>query len=637
MKDLRDEINAGRKIQELQKFVEEVPAGVIDFVKRIWKRISWRKECQVAMAFKIATVVAIAARDSRQNSLPPRCVLSFLNFWHLQHDNRLEDPRFALVAPIEVLNDQDFHLMLKQTQAFLGEVCKDLIRIEDKSQSNDDHPHLKQITFFHRSVPDFLIDAETQHWMDERVPPHFRHTRFLFDLALLRLKLVPASYTPLYLLQELLETREFLTDLSQTGGLLSFEESDSLKISKAGMSSLGLDMAAQYEELAIHHLRSTDADGFQSDTDTFGILSVFLSDCARWCASFGLTTFIRELAIRYPMFVNDTEVNAFGLAADFLSKDSDSSKAFLLVQHLLDIGIVCSTHSWQTILSVWWNCNDDALKARIWPLAKLLVSSGIDLTTQLCVAHLRDGDSRFGPGRVCGQDNKSDCIREMPARILHTLVPRDSISELSKLLHNYRDLTWLRKLARERRRKRAALYREARLNIMNAMQQDGPNFEISELGLEYARWVYHHEKAMIVVDPWHETRDCFHPTLPILCKICEVGIHTEGCFHWTCFACLEDYYCTLCLSKIQEQHQGELQCLDVGIDIHETYSDPVGYAIRRSERAFDIAITNHESTKHLARHEATALVYSIFEQIKKRNRRLRNSNDDSKKCSVDGH
>lgn len=671
LKDLREELFAGKEIEELQEFVNEVPAGLMDYYKRgIWKRIGWRRERQVAMAFKIAAMLATAAgKISKKNSDSAfdYNFMSFLHFWHLQHPSQLEDPHFAVIAPIEFLSDYNYLRMVAKTRAFMGEVCRDMIRVEDdgpplRHASPSIVRPFKRIEFLHQSVLEFLTDPETQTWIDERVPPHFCKPGLLFDLTLLRLKLVPAFRPIRSLLVNLSRILAFIAaDLSPRTSR-SQEISVFLPKFRAGVSGVGTDLASQYEDLAIQYLRmqATFAD-LEEDliVDRFNALNgLSLS-----FASFGLSEFIRELAMRHPSSLFSIfEHDVFGITIHNLFKDHEDTVAYDLIKALLDIGIVCGTQSWHTFLKLWYNTTVIGIGERMWSVAKMLIMSGIDLVQDICLTHPP-------PSALRASECNVGCVRRKTADILLNLVPHDHLPELAILLNNYNDTLWLQSLICDRRRKRSALYIGGRATILKAAQGSSsfsfPNFEIS-----YADWVHMHEVATLrdlaatpdIAEPdvldssgssdsgdssdyrdpyftsghkFFRPYDFFRPTgIPFICMECGVNISDDGCLRWICLCCLERDYCTLCLPAAEKNHMGEFICVDFHYEFLLDAKDRVERAIEQIGPRFDLAIKNHELTKTMSHDEAKAHFCSILEERWKmeRERKWEYLNDPFKKC-----
>lgn len=581
LRDLREEIFAGRSLSELGAFLEEVPSGLLEYYKEgIWKRIDWRREQQVAMAFRIAAVLAPAIDIDHC----PKHFLSFVHFWYLQHYSlkELQDPRFAIRAPIQTLSWRLVEQMRFKTTAFLGQICKDLIQVENVDQKPYSWPSVK---FLHRSVVDFLTDPETQGWTEERVPRHFRKPEILFELTLLRLKLVTPQSGLRDIEQsqwDLYENLEFMGGQFKEGPYHRTDpaprEFHSVPTFRAGIEGLTIDLASQYEALAIHYLRARDDSGFyckEGSGSSYTGIQVYITrlrqsrvDYFVACfTSFGLATLIREIATRCPSTFSDRfQHSIFNIVPRYLVDEFNQYVTVEFLKNLLDLGLLCSTESWHILLYYLWNCNVEKIKPCIWPIAKLFIASGVDMKGELCLAH---------PPPAARATCEDGCVFRSVVDLLHALVPENCRAEFSELLHNYKSTAWLRNLANERRKRCCALYRAARKVYLKATTES-LGWSLSTFELEYAEWVYQHERERLGSQ---RSREYFHPLKYIRCEKCGIDIHSEGCLNWFCLSCLERDYCTFCVPLVRDVHVGEFQCTQISIGAHAVGRGVVGTAI----------------------------------------------------------
>lgn len=640
LKDLREEILAGKEIHELREFVDEVPSGLLDYYKEgIWKRIGWRRERQVAMAFRIATVLAPAT----EMSYCPTDFLSFLHFWYMQQyqQREFEDSQFAVLAPIQRLSGAEIKPMVKKTRAFLGQVCRDLIQVEDENPKWQ--VAWPRIEFLHRSVLDFLSEPETQGWIEKSVPRHFYKAGFFYELNLLRLKLIRPRCDVEHSEEDLYDSLEFMAGQFDEGEYGRPELSgpfDKLPKFRAGIRGLTIDVVSQYQALAIHHLRARDGDGYYwshgsegSLHNVGGILTHItrlrhshLTYFVESFTSFGLEKLVREIAIRCPStFSRAFEQVIFNTIIAYLPHYFNPYVSTDFVKRLLDMGLLCSIKSWHALLQAWSNCQEEPVRSRIWRIADVLLLSGVKMNGELCVSH------PFY--EACAESNKvsADCVFTTIVDLLRVLVPSGHLSELSHLLTTYNDISWLLSLGKERRAKCCLLYRDGRKAHLEAITTLSSE-NLAKFELEYAEWIFQHEELRL--NAFELSSGCFHPPTETICGNCGIDVRTQGCLNWICLSCLEYDYCTFCVPLVRDKHVGEFQCSEISIGALAAGRDDILEAIRNLGDVFDVAIETHETTKDMSRDEAIALVYSIVEKTMTGERKHQYLVDDSIKCQV---
>lgn len=211
VRSLCQEIEAGRSVRDLRRYVDKTPLDLKTFfTTMIVERIDYRDQSAVARLLKCATLLAeahmAAVKDAGMvDHEDENLHMSFLNFSILANSDEAEQPDFASKVQIQPLYIADMKVMLEKTRRYIGRMSRDLLHIPLDEDIHDDlnvrdMDELSQVwealatnrvEFLHRAVLDYLLDADVQYLLNQRVPSHFHRPEFVARITLARLKVYP--------------------------------------------------------------------------------------------------------------------------------------------------------------------------------------------------------------------------------------------------------------------------------------------------------------------------------------------------------------------------------------------------------------------------------------------------------------
>lgn len=211
VRSLCQEIEAGRSVEDLQYYVDETPADLKTFFSTmVLERIDHRNQSAVARLLKCTTLLAKASLLEPRVQTDYHSHMSFLNFSVLSSNNEAEQEDFAFQAQIRPLDLIDMEAALQQTRRFLGHMSRDLLHIPlfEVNAGLEQLPKedfldiyslcdywealaCHRVEFLHRTVLDYLLDADVQSFLDRHIPSHFHRPDFVARVTLARLKLHP--------------------------------------------------------------------------------------------------------------------------------------------------------------------------------------------------------------------------------------------------------------------------------------------------------------------------------------------------------------------------------------------------------------------------------------------------------------
>ncbi|KAK5729818.1 hypothetical protein LTR17_011579 [Elasticomyces elasticus] len=189
---LSERIVGGRDIQDLQRTLEDVPAQLEEFFKKLcFDRISstWRDRSDTACSLLLAVLLA---NDPSTGSRGQAAAASFINYWLLSQSEQMDQAINILHHDIEHYDHNRLHQMALSTKQYLGQSCRDLIGVHhDPDEANPLFAY--SVDFLHRTVYDFLRLPTMYQELIARTPQDFRDPLFASRLMLARLKVVPSE------------------------------------------------------------------------------------------------------------------------------------------------------------------------------------------------------------------------------------------------------------------------------------------------------------------------------------------------------------------------------------------------------------------------------------------------------------
>lgn len=177
LKTICSEMRKGRDLGQLNQAVSSFPNNLDDYFRKfIFDRIHRTRQNvpDTAAALKLALVIAL---DSKPGTLQLPHATSFCNFWLLSKGYLKSS--FTWTDPIDT-SPLSQEPMVRQTANFVHEVCKDLLVVRHERKG------VVSVGFLHRTVFDFLCEANMIDFLDQHAPGHFSNEDFAANLARIR-------------------------------------------------------------------------------------------------------------------------------------------------------------------------------------------------------------------------------------------------------------------------------------------------------------------------------------------------------------------------------------------------------------------------------------------------------------------
>jgi hypothetical protein len=176
---LCSEVRTGCSIEQLRLSISHFPTDLDDyFQKLIFGRIGTTRPNvpKTAAALKLAMVLKSHEVELYKGDIP--MADDYLNFWLLSVGQL--KPGFSWTDQLgSRYSAFDAEKKLRQTKAFLEEMCKDLLVIHKDWQGY-------KVEFIHRTAFDFLCDNVASLPIEKHAPVHFSDECFAMDLLKLR-------------------------------------------------------------------------------------------------------------------------------------------------------------------------------------------------------------------------------------------------------------------------------------------------------------------------------------------------------------------------------------------------------------------------------------------------------------------
>ena len=145
VRSLCQEIEAGRCVRDLRRYVDETPLDLKTFfTTMIVERIKHRNQSGNGRLLKCATLLAeahmAAVKDADMLDLQDGILhMPFLNLSILTDSDEAEQPDFASQVQIQPLYIADMKVMLEKTQRYIGRMSRDLLHVPlDRDIDDDD-------------------------------------------------------------------------------------------------------------------------------------------------------------------------------------------------------------------------------------------------------------------------------------------------------------------------------------------------------------------------------------------------------------------------------------------------------------------------------------------------------------------
>jgi hypothetical protein len=213
VKDLKEDMAAGRSLERMFRCVDDVPRDLHDFFKnRIYNRISPRRRQDTAKAFRLAVLLANVDQTMDPQDFYCSGRQSFMTFWLLTQNEAWDDPDHVSKHQLRFATGNCFSAMARETCAFLEQACRDLLRVKnygelrnpDGSKAsaafNGVPPHVEtsvlgtSIQLLHRTVFDFLVADEMEEVIRNDLPDAWKTRDVLPVLDVARLLTLPIGY-----------------------------------------------------------------------------------------------------------------------------------------------------------------------------------------------------------------------------------------------------------------------------------------------------------------------------------------------------------------------------------------------------------------------------------------------------------
>jgi hypothetical protein len=213
VKDLKEEMAAGRSIDRMFRCVDEVPPDLHDFFRnRIYNRIKWRRRPDTARALRLAVLLANVDQTMDPHDFYFSGRQSFMTFWLLTQNEAWDDHDYVAKQQLRFATGNDFSAMARETSAFLEQTCRDLLRVKnygelrnsDGTKTSDAFdgvpPHVEtsvlgtSVQLLHRTVFDFLVTDEMEDVLRNDLPVGWKDRDVLPVLDVARLLMLPIGY-----------------------------------------------------------------------------------------------------------------------------------------------------------------------------------------------------------------------------------------------------------------------------------------------------------------------------------------------------------------------------------------------------------------------------------------------------------